>query len=231
MISVHVRKQDTGLKDRKHHSTMKLNVTQTRRMRPCQVRISDTEPCPVFAQSHVRNPDNNPVREPIREPVKEEEEDARAREEVFEEFFGALLQALGFASERPLPVWWQGWPPREHVRRWRDDLGLKEAQILEVATATRKEHPAPPDGPKALDRAMQRAARIASAPASGTSKRRRPKAPSAPPPSVDELAGFYAEMVNADGYLPPSAITNRVREVLLARGLVTPERLRMRGVL
>ena len=188
----------------------------------------DANPCLKNDQSRVSNCDTNLVREPLSKPVKEEE-DAQAREGVSEEFVGKLLQALGFAADGALPAWWQGWPPREHVRCWRDDLGLSEARILEVAAATRKTHPSPPDGPKALDRAMERAARPAARPTCATGKRR--KRGSAPAPGEDELAVFYADMVNTDGYLPPSAISNRVREILLARGLVTPGRLRMRGVL
>ena len=186
---------------------------------------SCAEPCPEKGQSRVRNLDNNPVREPLSKPVKEEE-DAQAREADFDEFFGKLLEALGFTPQSALPGWWQGWPAREHVRRWRDDLRLCESKILEVAAATRRDHPAPPDGPKALDRAMERAA----SPITSKAGKRR-KRVATPPPTEDELAGFYADMVNADGYLPPSAISSRVCEMLLARGLVTPERLRMRGVL
>jgi hypothetical protein len=108
---------------------------------PCRVRISDT----------------NPVREPPREPVKEEE-GAQAREPISDAVFGELLAALGL-DPAALPGWWQGWPPRLHVLRWRDELGLTEAEIIATAKASREEHPEPPDGPKALDRAMERAAR------------------------------------------------------------------------
>ena len=38
-------------------------------------------------------------------------------------------------------------------------------------------------------------------------------------------------MVNSDRYLPANTISNTRRDAMLARGLVTPERLRMRGVL
>jgi hypothetical protein len=51
-----------------------------------------------------------------------------------------------------------------------------------------------------------------------------------PRPSTDHLAAFYAELVNSDRYLPVSAISNTTRDAMLARGLVTPERLRLRGV-
>lgn len=41
---------------------------------------------------------------------------------------------------------------------------------------------------------------------------------------------FYADWVNADRYLPPSAITNAMAQALLAAGLTTTERLAQRGV-
>ena len=186
------------------------------------------EPCPENAPSRVRNPDSNLGRDPVRHPVKEEE-GAQARDGIDEGFFGPLLTALGFDPDGPLPGWWQGWPPREHVRRWRDELGLSEAEIIAAAEASRTEHPEPPDGPKALDRVMQRTAQRKSDEASR--KRRKPKtsAPQEPRPITD-LPVFYAEMVNSDRYVPVSAISNSMRDAMLARGLVTAERLRERGI-
>jgi len=186
------------------------------------------EPCPENAPSRVRNPDSNLVREPVSKPVKEEE-GAQARDGLAEGMFGSLLSALGFDPDGPLPGWWQGWPPREHVRRWGDDLGLTEAEILEAAEASRQEHPEPPDGPKALDRVMQRAAQRKADEAS----RMKPKPKTAAPQgtrAIADLPVFYAEMVNSDRYMPVSAISNSMRDAMLARGLVTAERLRERGV-
>jgi hypothetical protein len=188
----------------------------------------DPEPCPENAPSRVRNPDSNLVREPVSKPVKEEE-GAGARDGVDEALFGSLLAALGFDPDGHLPGWWQGWPPREHVRRWRDELRLSEAEILKMAEASRQEHPEPPDGPKALDRVMQRAAQRKADDASR--KWRRPKAAAAQKTRpITDLPVFYAEMVNSDRYLPVSAISNSMRDVMLARGLVTAERLRERGI-
>ena len=142
--------------------------------------------------------------------------------------FGELLDALGIDAEA-LPGWWQGWPPRLHVQRWRDELGLTEAEIIATAEASRQEHPDPPDGPKALDRAMQRAAQRKVEDAGR--KRRKPKAAPAPAmPPITDLPAFYADLVNSDRYLPVSAISNTMRDAMLARGLVTAERLRERGV-
>ena len=191
--------------------------------------VSDfpADPCPENAESRVRNSDTNPVREPLSKPVKEEE-GAQAREAISDEVFGDLLDALGLDPDA-LPGWWQGWPPRLHVQRWRDELGLTEAEIIAAAEASREEHPEPPDGPKALDRAMQRAAQRKVEDAGR--KRRKPKTPPAPAAKpITDLPAFYADLVNSDRYLPVSAISNTMRDAMLARGLVTAERLRERGV-
>jgi hypothetical protein len=197
------------------------------------VSRKQADPCPKNGQSRVQDLDTNLVREPLSKPVKEEE-DARSRDFDFDRFFAELLQALGFAANAALPAWWQGWPARTHVRRWIDDLGLSEDRILEVAAETRRDHPNPPDGPKALDRFMERAAQrdaqTAAAEAKPQRTKRSRKVDLTPRPSADDLAAFYADLVNSDRYLPVSTISNTTRDAMLARGLVTPERLRMRGV-
>lgn len=191
------------------------------------------KPSPDFAQSHLRNPEINLVREPLSKPVKEEE-DAQARDSDFDRFFAELLNALGYATNATLPAWWLGSPARLHVRRWRDHLGLSEDRIIETATESRADHPNPPDGPKALDRFMERAAQRDALAATAITNGKKAKKPSNGevklPLSDDEKAAFYAKMVNADGYLPQSVISNTIRDAMLVRGLVTPERLRQRGV-
>ena len=188
------------------------------------------KPSPDFAQSHLRNPETNLVREPLSKPVKEEE-DAAARDSDFDRFIAELLGALGFAANASLPAWWQGGPARLHVRRWIDDLGLSEDRIIQVATETRNDHPNPPDGPKALDRFMERAAQRdaqAAADASGGKAKRQRKRDVGPPPSEDQLAAFYAAKVNSDEYLPNGMISSAICGLMLARGLVTRERLLLR---
>lgn len=190
-------------------------------------------PSPDFPQSHLRIPEYNLVREPLTKPVKEEE-DAQARGIDFDRFFAELLNALGLDTNGTLPAWWQGWPARTHVRYWIDDLGLSGDRIIETATETRRDHPAPPDGPKALDRAMERAAKrdaqIAGASPKAPTAKCQPKRTEGTRPSADELAAFYAAMVNSDKFLPANTISNTIRDGMLSRGLVTPERLRARGV-
>ena len=188
-----------------------------------------TSPCLKNGDSRVSNRDTNPVREPVKE-----EEDAAARDADFDRFLAELLSALGLDPGGSLPAWWQGWPAWTHVRRWIDDLGLSEDRIVEVARDTRRDHPEPPDGPKALDRAMARAAqRDAQRDEAGTGGRtakRKRKRDAGPPPGEDELAAFYANLVNSDRFLPASMISNAMCAAMLARGLVTPERLQARGV-
>ena len=120
------------------------------------------------------------------------------------------------------------------MRRWIDDLRLTEDRIIETATETRSDHPTPPNGPKALDRAMERAAKRDAQVAAESQKpptgKRQPKRTEGTRPSADELAAFYANMVNSDGFLPANTISNTIRDAMLARGLVTPERLWARGV-
>lgn len=185
-------------------------------------------PCLKNDHYRVSKRDTNPVREPVSKPVKEEE-CAQAREEDFEIFFEELLRALGMDPKSDLPGWWQGWPPREHVRRWRDELDLSEDRILDVARRTRDAHPAPPDGPKALDRAMERALKAGKAP-SGHKGRQNTFSPSTPPPSASNVVAKYATWVNGESFLPTSAITNTMRDRLIASGLVTRERLYERGI-
>jgi hypothetical protein len=134
---------------------------------------------------------------------------------------------LSFGKARPTPG------PTQAVSSDKT-LGLSEDRIIEVATETRRDHPNPPDGPKALDRFMERAAQRDAQAAAGNAKPQKPKRlgkdDTAPRPSTDDLAAFYAELVNSDRYLPVSTISNTTRDAMLARGLVTSERLRMRGV-
>jgi hypothetical protein len=186
-----------------------------------------TNPSPDFAQSHLRNPETNLVREPLSKPVKEEE-DAQARDFDFDQFFAELILALSL-DPAALPGWWQGYPPRLHIQRWRTELGLTEAEIVAAAKDTRKDHPEPPDGPKALDRAMQRAAQRKTDDAGRKRHKRKHDPVSTAKPIVD-LPVFYADIINSDRYLPVSAVNNTVRDAMLGRGLVTAERLRMRGV-
>jgi hypothetical protein len=64
----------------------------------------------------------------------------------------------------------------------------------------------------------------------GTKTKRRRKADAALPPCEDELASFYAAKVNSNEYLPKGMISASMCGLMLARGLVTRERLNQRVV-
>lgn len=167
---------------------------------------------------------------PVKEPQKEEgAREARVSDDLFE----GVKRAVGFGPNAILPSWWRGEAARDHVRRWKDQFGLTDAEILETAAATRKQHPIPPDGPKALDRAMERRGRAKQA-ENGTHRRRRSsKRPSAPPVakhSETEVLRKWADWVNGDGFLAPSALSNTLAYRLVSSGLVAPERFRQRGL-
>ena len=228
-----------GIDSKEYHKNKALSRSKTQK--PClnpghrAVSRKTPDPCPENSDFRVQNLDTNTVREPLREPVKEEEERAGARDDFFEEFFGELLKALGFDPEGVLPAWWQGKSAKANVRRWGDDLGLDEDHILEVATETRGNHPTPPDGPRALDRAMERASQRHRSPPDGVSRskryRGRDRTQADSRSNLEDQLEFYSGMVNSDKYLPQNMISSHMCDAMLAHGLVTPERLRMRGVL
>ena len=75
--------------------------------------------------------------------------------------------------------------------------------------------------------------RVAQRKAVEASRKRCKPRTSSPEPShrqITDVPAFYADLVNSDRYLPVSAITNSTRDAMLARGLVTAERLRERGI-
>lgn len=93
-------------------------------------------------------------------PFKEEEESrVRAREELPSDISqdalcDAVLDAVGINPSAERPTYWM--PPfgPKHVEKWRTELDLTPGEIVLVASRSRNGRP-PPDGPKALDRAMQ----------------------------------------------------------------------------
>lgn len=205
------------------------------------------KPCPEASGQQ------EPVREPVREPVKKEE-GARARARLVSgSGLGArspdpvlpgaaaedpvcdvanvlrrVLVAVGHSPDVWVPGWWRGRSAEEHVGRWIGMLGPE--RVVEVAIASRADNPEPPDGPKALDRAMSRAARAAPAPARG--RRHSDSSDSVPPSRVGsvDLIEFWGREIASGGYVPPSAVTPSHAREMLARGLVTSDQLRARGI-
>lgn len=155
--------------------------------------------------------------------TKKEEEDARAREA---EFFDQLRSAVG-AFETS--AYWSDDVVAVHVEQWRD-AGLTEAQILAAAEASRSRNPEPPNGPKALDAWMAQTAKALASAAEKPAQAAR-SAPTANPPmaEADRLA-MWAERLNGEGYVPPSAVSVTTARALVAKGLVDPDNLKRRGI-
>lgn len=200
-------------------------------------RISGDGPSPDFASSHPRNSGDI---EPRKGTSKEEEEDARGAVDPDQKLLDDLLVAVGHDPGGHVPGWWRSDLALAHLRQWRVRHGLTDAEILETAEATRRDHPQPPDGPKALDRAMERRARAktamvqarAATKADGKTAKRDTRRLSVPVKvaSETEQLSFFAGLVNGESFLPSSMISPGMAERLLRAGLVTTERLRQRGL-
>lgn len=131
-----------------------------------------------------------------------------------------LLRIAGHDPDGELPSWWQGQIAADHVARWNRDHGFTEAQILSVAREARKGHVQALQGPKGFDAAMKKAAKTAATPVT---------AKPGTPESMDQLCAFYAEKINGPGWFPTS-LRSDIRAELIGRKMVTPERMRERGL-
>lgn len=135
-----------------------------------------------------------------------------------------LRQAVGVQPHDAGP-YWSDPTLRKYVAAWLA-LGLTPDRIIAEAKASRAKYPDPPDGPKALERWMQTAARAVPSEA----KPQAQKAQQKPPATPEERLKFYADWVNSDRALPASAISTALARALLHAGLVTKARLRERGI-
>ena len=183
------------------------------------------EPSPENGDFRLQNPETNPVREPVRE----EEESASAHFAILEN----LLAVLGIDADEAGP-WWSGQVAVAAVERWLA-LGLSGAQIVETGRAFAEVVPDAPQGPKALDRAMRRAADAPSRNASPPQQPRRSRR--ADLTSGEMLAAreanlaLIAEKIRAGRHIPGNAVSSAMRGELLARAMVTEADLRAAGVL
>ena len=107
-------------------------------------------------------------------------------------------------------------------------LGLSEARMLDIARDFSAAMPNPPQGPKALDGAMQRAAKAVQPKATRHSGA-RPLAARVHVP-IDERVSFWREQLTSGRYVPPSALSAEVRACLIHRGHFTEGFLRGRGL-
>lgn len=180
---------------------------------------------------------------PIPTPTKQkEEEGGRVREALAEDqpatttappdptpaippgLLDDLRQAVGVQTHDAGP-YWSDPTLRGYVAAWLA-LGLTPDRIVAEAKASRTKNPDPPDGPKALERWMQTAARAIPDQAKPQAQRAQAK----PPASPEDRLNFFAAWVNGDKPLPPSAVTTSMAQALIHAGLVTVGRMRERGI-
>ncbi|MFN4201863.1 MAG: helix-turn-helix domain-containing protein [Tabrizicola sp.] len=111
------------------------------------------------------------------------------------------------------------------IDAWRK-LGLDDDAIVATARTFGRDVPEPPNGPKALDAAMVRAAqRITGAAAAPAARRGQPL-----PDGVRDAVDLLGRAIAEGRYVPPSAVTPGAAWEMMARGLVTAEQLQARGI-
>jgi len=152
------------------------------------------------------------INKPPSAQAREAEEEEGFASEFSQGFWDDLLQALGVNRVKP-GKWWTGPKATAHVAGW-IALGLTEAQILSVARKSREKQPEAPDGPKALDAAMERAATTASAPAATTTA------------SPEDVLTFWADKIRNAPFVAASSVKVGEANEMLRRGLVTVDQLR-----
>lgn len=153
-------------------------------------------------------------------------------------FLEGLRQAVGLtAGAGAGSRYWHGPGALAHVRRWHEVHGLSGEQILSVAAQSRARHPEPPKGPKALDGWMATAATALASAAAVTAGPIGQIGGGAKPVTGADIEAariarlqWLADMINADGFCPHTLVTPSMAREMLARGLVTAERLRARCV-
>ncbi len=155
-----------------------------------------------------------------------EEEGAQAREV---EDFILLRSAVGLDPNAAPSRYWLDEAVEPWVARWRK-AGLTDEQILAEAKASRSKNPEPPEGPKALNAWMLQAAMNRSGASSplpeGAKAQAKLKLSNSPQERLQQLA----DRINGPDYVPPSTVTNTMRDALLAADLVTREKLRERQI-
>lgn len=168
-----------------------------------------------------------PPLEPSKEPPEEDEERASARGDL-SDFVRQIVEALGYPEVLESEFWRHEAETGHRVAAWRT-AGLDDAEILDVARRHGQEMPEPPRGPKALDRAMERAAQRNRREQDGSTRSRKSRH-DRPTASLSDRVAFFSDWVHSDRHMPPSALTSSMRNELLRRNLVTEEQLRRKGL-
>jgi hypothetical protein len=132
-----------------------------------------------------------------------------------------VLVAVNHDPDGDLPHWWTGPGVITALTAWRH-LGLSDDQIALCAVESRRGNPVPPNGPRALDRPMQRLA------ASLAKRAGRPAVitPEQAAEARRRTLETYAEWVRDKPGLAANLVRLDDADAMLRAGLVTPDDLR-----
>lgn len=195
----------------------------TRYLFPFEDHFEAPGNCQRQTESTARNPQSrrqNLPTNPVMESIKEETaRNPGGSPDLLEK----VMRALGLDPSGRNSHWWAKETARAHVASWMEKHGLNEAEIVQVACESRKTHPSPPDGPKALDRFMERWARKQDG--AGRSMPRRLSETSDPAATLEEQLLQLAGWITSGRYVPPSAASPSKLRELLDRGMVTEQEL------
>lgn len=211
---------------------------------PClEIGHGTGEPCPNSAKSRVQNLDTNPVREPLNTTTTglADLDSASgdlpplglpAHVDPVRLCIDACGPGLSPTSQRAVAF------TSDVIDDWLEagfDLVLDVLPVLRERTATATDRvirtwdyftPAVKD---AHYRRLRSEAARESAEKRAKAAGAVPPAPP-PPPDPDAALRRLADWINSDRYVPPSAVSTTQRAALLAKGWVTPERLRDRQI-
>jgi|GEM_PF-2126751 len=161
------------------------------------------------------------------EPSKGIDEEARASASSFSEFVLEICEAVGHPELIERSFWKLEAENGFFITAWRG-LGLSDEAILEAARSHASDMPEPPNGPKGLQRAMERKAKPTAS--TKTSARGRRTVTERKYTPLQERVAYFSKLLASGRYVAPTTITSTMRAALISGGHVTEEELRRRGL-
>ena len=177
------------------------------------------KPCPDFGKSHVQNLDTNLVREPVTTTARE----ADPIDDAETACLAACGEGLSPASRTAITT------TRQVITEWQAKGFDLNADILPtLAERTKRKRTDPIRTWEYFTPAIaaRHARRLALAAKAKDAGEKKPAARA----SRAEILAFTADWINSDRYVPTSAVSNVMRDALLAAGLVTVAALRAKQI-
>lgn len=181
------------------------------------------KPCPNSGESRVQNLDTNSVREPVITKHAREADTA-----LVDACLGACGPGVSDASRQAIRE--TGWIVADWIEAG-FDLELDVLPVLRTLTSRPTKRTIRTFGYFAAAVEERYVRRMRLLQAKGIAENTAaPSGGAPPPPDASDALIRLAAWINSDGYCPPSAVSSSQKHELLARGLVTQERLRARQI-